>query len=188
MVGDVVDIDTPRRLFVGVAVDNEPRHALAHALQIAGVEMIGKPVPPKSWHVTLRFLGLTSPLVQDLFMRELEETISVAPFTLRLHTIGSFPRPDKETVLWLGADGGDALAILGAQCEAAAEVVGFEPEGRPFVPHLTLSRIRPPADVRELTRIEIPAIRTKVDRVTLFRSYSGAGGIVYEPVDEIMLG
>ncbi len=187
MVGDVLDIKRTDRLFIGAAIDSEARHALAHALAVSGVRLSGKPVPPESWHVTLRFLGATSTPLQDRFMCELDETITVAPFRLRLRALGSFPRSDKATVLWIGADGGDALPILGAQCEAAAEAVGFEPEGRPFVPHLTLSRLRPQADVRKVVGIEIPAVRTTIDRVTLFRSRLGGRTPEYEAIDEIEL-
>ncbi len=187
MVGDLVDIERTDRLFVGAAIDSEARHALAHVLAVSGVRLAGKPVPPESWHVTLRFLGSTSAPLRDQFMHELDETITVAPFRLRLRSLGSFPRSDKATVLWIGADGGDALPILGAQCEAAAEAVGFEPEGRPFVPHLTLSRLRPQADVRELVGIEVPAVRTTIDRITLFRSTIGGNAPEYEVVDEIKL-
>jgi RNA 2',3'-cyclic 3'-phosphodiesterase len=187
VVGEVLDIDREDRLFIGAAIDVEARHALAHALSVSGVRVPGKPVPPESWHVTLRFLGTTSALTRDRFMHELDETITVAPFRLRLRSLGSFPRSDKATVLWIGADGGDALPILGAQCEAAAEAVGYEPEGRPFVPHLTLSRIRPPEDVRKLVGIEVPAVRTTIDRITLFRSTLGGRVPEYEVIDEIKL-
>jgi len=74
-----------------------------------------------------------------------------------------------------------------SQCEAAAEAVGFEPEGRPFVPHLTLSRLRPQADVRELVGIEVPAVRTTIDRITLFRSSIDGNAPEYEAIDEIKL-
>ena len=39
--------------------------------------------------------------------------------------------------------GGDELGTLAAAAEEAAQAVGYEPEDRPYHPHLTLSRIRP---------------------------------------------
>jgi len=42
------------------------------------------------------------------------------------------------------------LGYLAAVCDEAAVSAGFEPEGRPYVPHVTLSRLRPARDVRSL--------------------------------------
>ncbi len=76
----------------------------------------------------------------------LDDDLTEPPFSLRLTGLGAFPRPGAATVLWVGVeDATGAVERLAAQCEQAARDVGFEPEERPFHPHVTLARIRPAA-------------------------------------------
>ena len=78
--------------------------------------------------------------------------------------------------------------MLAAISEEAAQAAGFEPEARPFHPHLTLARIRPWQDVSELVeRVPPFPLRQAVDRITMYRSLLGGGGARYEIVDEVSL-
>lgn len=179
------------RMFLAVALDEESRHALASHLlhELDGAGLPGKAVPPQNWHLTLRFLGPTEPARAERVLALLDERIAVKPFRLRLGELGAFPSPRKASVLWLGV-GGDtgSLEAVAAECEAAAVGAGFEPEGRPFHPHLTLSRIRPPRDVGYLCdRVPAAGIRFDVGQVTLFRSVLGSGPARYEVVDGVEL-
>jgi len=177
------------RLFLAVALDDEVRHGLAAFLADETMRLPGRPTPPDNWHITLRFLGTTTALRRDRILEFLDDHLTVEPFTLGFGTLGAFPRPSRATVLWLGAGrGSDELATLASIGEAAAVSAGFEPEGRPFHPHLTLSRIRPPQNVASLVE-RVPAfpLTMTVDRVTLYRSEPGAGGVRYTVVDEVPL-
>ena len=51
---------------------------------------------------------------------------------------------------------------------------GSHPDDRPFSPHLTLSRIRPPQNVRPLVEA-MPSlgVRQLVNRVVVYRSHLG---------------
>jgi 2'-5' RNA ligase len=93
-------------------------------------------------------------------------------------------------VLWLGvSDGAEELATLALVCEEAALEAGFEPEERPFHPHLTLSRIRPWQDVGPVVdRVPSFPLHQTVDRITMYRSVLGGGPARYEVVDEVLLG
>jgi len=51
-------------------------------------------------------------------------------------------------------ESGDDLSDLAAAVDAAADRAGLGSEERPFVPHLTISRVRPPEDVRRLTEVQ----------------------------------
>jgi 2'-5' RNA ligase len=76
---------------------------------------------------------------------------------------------------------------------------GFEPEGRPFVPHLTVARIKyrpPPGMVKKLLAGEIdesgapldrgsPGIESellRVDSFALMESRAGGSGVRYVPL------
>ena len=179
------------RMFLAVALDHETRHALAAHLEGAldGRLLPGKKVPVENWHITLRFLGATTALQRDQVLAHLDEDLSVEPFSIAFAGLGAFPRESRASVLWMGVAGavGD-LAAVAAACESAAVAAGFEPEGRPFHPHLTMSRIRPPADVRAyVDLVEASGVRFEVEAVTLYRSVLGRGPARYEVVDRVEL-
>ena len=103
--------------------------------------------------------------------------------------LGGFARPARATVLWLGVGrGSDPAAALAAVCEEAAQAAGFDPEDRPFHPHVTVSRIRRRKDVSGLVEsvARFPLTQT-VDRITLYRSILGRDGARYEVADEVEL-
>ncbi len=65
---------------------------------------------------------------------------------------------------------------------------GFEPEDRPFHPHVTLSRIRPPVNVDGIVeQVGRFPLKMEVDRLTLYRSHLGRDGASYGTVDEVLL-
>ena len=190
------------RTFLAVALDDLSRHALAaHLDPHLGVFALddgappermtpGRPVPIANWHLTLRFLGATTELQRDLVLGRLAQHHLPRPFRVRFGALGAFPRPDRASVLWLGVEGGaEDLADLAAVSEDAAQGAGFPPEDRPFHPHLTLSRIRPPEDIAPLLDA-VPPSRTGmlVEAVTLFRTRLGGGPVRYEVIDEVPLG
>jgi RNA 2',3'-cyclic 3'-phosphodiesterase len=109
----------------------------------------------ESWHLTLAFLGQ----VADDRLPELDTRLARAAARhpaqdLAIQGGGAFPGPARATVVWAGlrADG-TALAALAASVAAGARRAGAPPpdENRRYRPHLTLARLREPADVRPLT-------------------------------------
>jgi 2'-5' RNA ligase len=72
------------------------------------------------------------------------------------------------------------------QAEEAALAAGIMPEERPFHPHLTLSRIRPPSDVRSIVDEELH-LTWRCERLVVYRSHLGRGGARYEAIDSIEL-
>jgi 2'-5' RNA ligase len=182
---------TGERLFLAVALDDATRHALAARLAaMAGDGLPGKVVAAGNWHLTLRFLGPTTDVSRDLLLAALDDGLDQPRFTVRLTGLGAFPRPKAATVLWIGVDDpAGGLNQIAEACEEAARAVGFDPEERPFHPHVTLARIRPPRDVVALVDRSKPAgVRLAVDAVTLYRSRLGSRtGSSYEVVDQIEL-
>lgn len=175
------------RLFLGVALTDQARCAVR--LHLAPEALPRRVVSPEDWHLTLRFLGETA---YEPFegLREALGTADLGPrFDVVLGRLGTFPGPDRAVVLWLGVDEGTgALAALAARVESVARRTGFPSETRAFAPHVTLSRLRPPADVSRLVE-RVPALqeRMAVDAVVLFRSGRGGGSGCYEEVERYPL-
>lgn len=175
------------RLFVAVDLTEDLRHRLAVTLD--AIEIPGRRATPPQWHITLRFLGLTDQVGLERVCAALDQAPLPAVFPVTFSGLGGFPRPANATVVWLGAEG-DGLAGLADTVEEAAQQAGFVPEDRPFRPHLTLGRVRPPADIRGIVA-SFPDTRWKmrVDEIVVFRSHlGGPGGTWYEPLERFSLG
>lgn len=178
-----------RRLFVAVDLPGEIRHRLAALLQREVADLPGAVVAPHNWHITLRFVGSASELGEDRLRYELSNLDAPGPFTIRLGGFGAFPRASKASVLWLGVERGvESLGELAQAVETCTQAAGFEPEDRPFRPHLTISRLRPTADVRDVAGTGFDAgIDLPVTSVTLFASTLRRGGARYDVVDRFAL-
>lgn len=183
--------DTVRRVFIAVDIDDETRHGLAAHLAAAldGDGLPGSAPPPTNWHMTLRFVGKVDQLAFETVLARLDEANLGPPFDLGFGGLGAFPRPGRATVLWLGtADGSDALDDTATAVEEAVVQAGLMPEERPFHSHLTLSRIRPPEDVRNLIDAVPPfPLRQAVERITVFESVLGRGPAAYVPLETFPL-
>lgn len=180
-----------RRVFVAVDLTDDTRHGLAAHLDavLDGDRLPGSTPPPANWHLTLRFLGKIGLGAYERLLAQLDQTDLGGPFDLRFGGLGAFPRPGRATVLWLGtAAGSEDLTELATAVEDAAVRSGAMPEERPFHPHVTLGRIRPPQDVRSLIE-RVPAfpLTQRVEAITVFESHLGRGSAVYEILETVAL-
>ena len=139
-------------------------------------------------HVTLRFLGYRSGEEQARVARAAQAVAQAsAPFSIAFGGLGVFPDARRPHTLWLGlTDGRAALVELAARLETALAEAGFLPEGRPFVPHLTLARIkqRPaPALMKALLGAAVePSHRQAVESFALMESRASGAGVRYVPL------
>lgn len=176
------------RLFLGVPITPEARRVIREALNLDW--MPGRPVPPENWHLTLVFLGDTA----DEAMARLSESLRLErlgpSFAVELGGLGAFPRASRASILWLGvSEGAGALAALNDAVGRAARRAGFPVEERRFTPHITLSRVMPPGDVRPfMSRAAGLRYPMEVDGVSLFRSHLGDGPARYEELERFELG
>jgi 2'-5' RNA ligase len=178
--------------FLAVDLTDDERHALAAALTAAspGAPLPGRRQAPENWHITLRFLGDLDTVTLDLVAHEVESALDAAPGTVVCRGLGAFPRASRAAVVFCEvADDAGVLTTLAAQCEEAAVDAGVAPEERPFVPHLTLSRLRPAVDVRHVFRafgeFSVPL---SVREVALMRAGAPDGQRRYETLERFALG
>ncbi len=145
-------------------------------------------------HLTFRFLGdIPEPDLADLFAT-LEEMVSgFPPFALEVSGIGAFPHWRHPRVVWAGCgDGADEAMALAELVEEACLELGYEREKRPFRPHLTVGRVKLPADAMGLEDA-VYGLRDKVfgyvdvDSVVVFMSSLRRTGPVYSPMARIPL-
>ncbi len=180
MVGRVTE-----RLFVALSLAPEIRMAIdAWRLELA---LPGRPVPAGNLHVTLRFIGDVDEVGRDRVLALLDQTETPDPFVMHIGDVGAFPNPSKATVAWASVDAGRPLAQLAEAVDDAVAGAGFGYEDRPFHPHLTLSRIRPPRDLSQVDAAHRPGVKIEVDRFVLYRSRFGPDGVRYEGVEQFLL-
>lgn len=162
---------------------------MAIADRIEGVALPGTVAPIENWHITLRFLNSVDEVTYERFLAGLSEVDLGPAFKLGLSGFGAFPNTRKATVLWVGVGTGSAALEDLADCaNTAAIAAGLDSEERPFVPHLTLSRIRPPEDVTDLLGpVSVDDIVWRCESLTVFQSHLGSGTARYEPLEKFAL-
>jgi 2'-5' RNA ligase len=145
-------------------------------------------VPVENLHLTLKFLGDISSanvnLISDMLATE---AARVAPFSIEMSGLGSFPNPRRARVIWIGIHAQAALESLAHGIEAACVRLGYEAEERPFSPHLTIGRVKQPLSTAEqqTVRTALEQARvgnigaTHVKAVHLFKSELRTSGSIY---------
>lgn len=150
---------------------------------------------PESLHLTAKFLGECAEDAVEPLSAALAQAVSRhQPVPVVVGGVGAFPNFRRPRVVWMAVNGGGPLELLQHDVELACGKLGFEPEGRPFRPHVTLGRVRERSgegEVRELAR----AARTIVFRenalvtsVDLMASRLGRGGSQYTQLASALLG
>jgi 2'-5' RNA ligase len=182
------------RLFLGIdlsdsvasaaaAIADDLRRRIANATPRASLRW----VPVDNLHVTVWFLGEVPEPQTDALVDALRPALRLEPFTLRVAGAGLFPRGGAPRVVWLGLpEGRRELIAVHDRLRPRLVSLGFEPEKRPYDPHLTIAR------VKDVARQDVPAVRgivaetgadagrCRVDAVALFRSRTSPHGAQYE--------
>lgn len=153
------------RLFLALNLEPEVRRAVADATAPLRAE-----APDLSWaaesklHMTLKFLG-EQPEERVSAIRDAAAKVASRhrAFTMRLGGVGAFPNFRRPRVVWMGVSADPRLELLHHDVEVACEALGFELDGRPFRPHLTLARVRDKIDAAVLRKLASAARKVNFD-------------------------
>lgn len=168
------------RLFLGVPAPPSPAYADV-TRSLLQVRPAARPVPDGTWHCTLRFVGELDS--SDALVAALDPALAGHPsLPCAVRGVGAFPEPRRARVVWaaIQAPGLDGLADAARE---ATRGIG-QPEERGFVGHVTLARLRDPADLRPWLQGHRDRVLAEgvLDRVVLFRSVLGPQGPSYEGI------
>lgn len=146
---------------------------------------------PQQWHVTLAFMAdVPERCLDDLLARLERAARRRTSFPAAVVGGGAFPNPARAKVLFAGVAAdpdGVELARLATGVRAAANKAGARAAGGRFHPHITLARLRAPAEATRWLRI-LDSYRGPTwtaGRITLIASHLGEGPHRrprYEPV------
>ena len=180
------------RVFVAINPPPEARRAALEAARETAPDL-GDGVrwtKPENVHVTLKFLGEVPDEALAGIRGALREACSVhAAFDARLRGLGAFPSTRRARVVWAGMDEGSReTSALAASVEAALEPLGFRREGRRYVPHATLGRVRgSPVGIEKPGEGVLETPRFRVVSAELTRSTLTPRGSIYETLEAFTL-
>jgi RNA 2',3'-cyclic 3'-phosphodiesterase len=169
------------RTFVAVFPPPEVSEALYRAARTLPASKVFRLVTPEKIHLTLKFLGDVAEDDLDGVTQALEPVRERhEPFEVSTSGLGAFPSERRARILWAGvSEGSELLRELARDVEDLLEPAGFEHEGRPYVPHLTLGRARGRPAKLDDTGVPPSAHRFTVSAVDLVESVPGEAGVTY---------
>ena len=175
------------RLFTGLEIPSDVGFALS--LKRGGLSG-ARWVDPENYHITLRFIGDVDNITANDVVDSLDLLSHSVSFELRLTHLDVFGG-DKPRALYAGIEVNETLNRLQAAHERVLQRAGLPPEGRKFVPHVSLARLRgtSPMDVArflaESGRFE--PLSFPVGRFVLYSSRDSVGGGPYVVEQEFPL-
>ena len=147
-------------------------------------------IDPENYHLTLRFIGDVDGPTARGFAQALNE-IEMPPFMLRLDGLGSFGGRKPRAVFAQLAPS-ELLEALRRAHDRAAREAGVPPEGRNYMPHVTLARLRGTRadDVARYLESQgfFQSEPFAIERFVLYSSRASVGGGPYVIEGEFPLG
>ncbi|MNL31828.1 RNA 2',3'-cyclic phosphodiesterase [compost metagenome] len=167
------------RLFTGLEIPAETGFALS--LKRGGLTG-ARWIDPENYHITLRFIGDVDNVTADDVADSLDRLANSMRFSVKLTHLGTFGG-DKPRALYAGVELSDMLTRLQSAQERVLQRAGLPPDGRKFVPHVSLARLRG-SGAEEVARFMAEAGRFEplsfpVGRFVLFSSKDSVGGGPY---------
>lgn len=146
-------------------------------------------VHPRNMHVTLKYIGEWSEDRLDLVIDALSRVRITSKVKVPLAGLGFFPYEHSPRVFWVIAENTPPLRQLASSVDSRLARLGIAPEVRPFVPHLTLGRLRGHCDLTEMNEAieELPSREfgtIEPETFALYGSMLTEDGPVYRKIEE----
>lgn len=174
------------RLFIAIELPDDVKQLLGRLrVEIPGARW----VPAGQLHLTLAFLGHVDVAAIDGLKRELS-AIRLPGFRLRFAAPGCFPDRRRPRVLWVGLEPEPALLRLAKSVRDSLLICGIPREERGFSPHITLARLKLPAEREaaaflQQTPERIPPL--SVGEFILYESRLTSSGAIHTPLETFPL-
>ncbi len=188
------------RTFIAIELDANVKaelEKLQRRMRAEPISGVVRWVASGSIHLTLKFLGDMEPERTPHVLAAMKAACNgVAPFDLTVRGAGCFPNFQRPNVIWAGLIGQVQVATLLAQrIENECARLGFDPDDRPFSPHLTLGRIGREVDYNQRRQVGEMVRRMDLnlngvihaDLVRLIQSELRPLGSLYTPLGQVRL-
>lgn len=146
--------------------------------------------PIVGYHITLNFLGATDPEILPALSRAISKIADgYAPIESTLKGVGGFPDEHHARVLYIGVRKSREMTNLQNDLTESLAALGFKPDARDFVPHLTIARTRKARTTKDLVS---PYVRTtfgdiSIKEIALFESVLHGSKPHYEILESFKL-
>lgn len=189
-------LKSPRaRLFVALDLPADVREGIVAWGAEALSDPALRPVPVESLHITLAFLGYRPEKEIERIAEAVRESAGAAPLIELLDPVQRPPRGRARLFALPALSPGAEMLQAGLE-QRLAEGGFYEPEKRPYWPHVTVARVRPeargsrrPAVVSD-PPVKLPEALSEAFlgvRLALYRSELKPTGAQYVPLAQIEL-
>lgn len=166
------------RLFTGLEIPAEIGQTLSN---LRGGLPGARWIDPENYHVTLRFIGdidgMSANEIASMLFR-----VDRKPFEVKVQGLTSFGGRKPRAVVATIAPS-KPLMELQAELERMMQRIGLDPEGRKFIPHVTLARLHDASDQDVADYLSLrgyfPSKAFMAERFVLFSSRASTGGGPY---------
>lgn len=171
------------RLFVALRPPRAIRASLAETMQgIAEARW----QDDDQLHLTVRYIGAVERRVAEDIAIELGH-VHANRIEARIAGVGAFERRGRVDALWAGLAPQDALAALHRKIDHALVRLGLPPEGRAYLPHVTLARVARTADPAEIAAwrdayASLASVAFRMEHLILYESTLARDGARYDTV------
>jgi 2'-5' RNA ligase len=190
-------LKSPRaRLFVALELPDDVRTGIVDWQRTALADPALRVVRPEALHMTLVFLGYQAEKDARKIAKTAFDVDAEAPAVELLSEPVGVPRGKRPRLIALGANSDETVALQKQVEVNLVEGGYYEPEKRPFWPHLTVARVRPEAPKSRkpaLLRSEPHPLPEHMfrffrpTRLVLFKSHLRRTGAEYESLAELEL-
>ena len=143
---------------------------------------------PKSFHLTLKFLGE----VDEEKVGEIKDRLSAVkfePFSVEFSNIGFFPNEKYIRVIWVGLSDGQKMIELQRKIDSA--LLGLFSAEKKFHPHITLARVKfvklKEKLLKNVSGMKVEKKSVDVKSFRLIKSTLTPEGPIYESLLEVAL-
>ena len=169
------------RLFIGLRPPGAIRDVLSATMD--GVEN-ARWQSDEQLHITLRFIGeVTAPVADDIALAM--SRVDAVRIECALSGVGQFDHRGRPHSIWAGLTPHEGLAHLHRKLDRLLVTLGLSPEGRAFLPHITLARLNGssgPVAPWLAAHATLSSAPFACDALLLFESHLGRSGATYEAV------
>jgi RNA 2',3'-cyclic 3'-phosphodiesterase len=174
------------RLFTGLEIPEDVCQTLS---SLRGGLPGARWIDPENYHVTLRFIGdIDGVSANEIAL--LLARIDRRPFEVTVQGLTSFGGRKPRAVV-AAIQPSRPLIELQAELERLMQRIGLDPEGRKFIPHVTLARLHDASsqDVADYLSVRgyFPSKVFTAERFVLFSSRASTGGGPYVVEDSYTL-
>jgi 2'-5' RNA ligase len=190
-------LKSPRaRLFVALDLPDDVRAGIVNWQRTALADPALRVVRPEALHMTLVFLGYQAEKDAKAIAKAAFDLDAQAPAVELVAEPVGVPRGKRPRLIALAANSDETVALQKQVEERLVEGGFYEPEKRPFWPHLTVARIKPEAPGSRKPALIVTQPHSlpehmfrffRPTRLVLFKSHLRRTGAEYEPLAELEL-